>query len=744
MRVTYPLLITKSCKHFRRLIFNSLILALLSTIISVNLQAQINYPGNPIGPRYDGNKNVLYFRLLSLQNKKVVNSALQSSNIYLKVDSFGVATEVSLSPSDCGTWDTLPDKNIIWRLGITSASAGSLGLVFNSFHLEPGCKLLVYSPSLGEQYGAYTYRNNRDNDIFAVSPVGGDSLIIELQILSGVKNFGSLILGEIGVGYPITGKVKSKKDRWYGNSMPCELDVRCIDDQEIQKHKHAVCRIIYHGTARCTGTLINNTSYNGRALILTAGHCIQTNIDAATSIFYFDYESPYCNGPDGPIKSISGSKILSRDSGLDFALLEASEEPPIDYNPVYAGWDVTEEPFNRTYTYHHPEGDVKKISVNENLVLSQDYNDFDPTSGFDHNVHWWVPVYDKGSTEAGSSGSALFDSSYRIRGTLTGGSPGCSDTINDHYAKISHGWNDQSDIKKQLKHWLDPINSDSLKCNYYDPAFSFFENGALLSNIDSNEVTMGMRLKSGWGFVSGHNSRLTSEYAEHYYRNGTKYIYALDVNIDHDFVSTIYSRIIFKVWSGNEIPEDLIFSKQFQLFELSAEEMNYVRFDKAVKVNQNFFVGYEIFYNNPLDSFSVQIASPRGENGLNTAFVKTGETWTPLTDGTNSLNTSLAIKPLTYDFLPTSNSKKWKMPSDLITLYPNPAKDVMQILFNQKIEGTITLTVYDLLGKVASPPTSYFSMEPNFPFSVNNLMPGFYILKVDFPGGSNAKKFVKF
>jgi lysyl endopeptidase len=717
-----------------------LYIILILFLLSSTIKAQIEYPGKPKGPSFDGSKGVTFYKILpdQLQQNNINNESSSS----LKIDNFASLIDINLSPVNCGTWDTLPDKSTIWRLGITSERASSLSLIFDTFHIAPGCKLIVYSPLLKETYGAFTFRNNNDVDILAITPVNDDSLIIELQLLPIAKNFGFLVLGQVGVGRPVVGISKSTADKWYKASQPCEVDVRCDKKQEIQNQKHSVCRVVIHGSRRCTGTLLNNTSNNGRALFLTAGHCIKTASDAATSLFYFDYESPYCGGPDGPIKSLSGSKLLSRDTGLDFALLELNERPPLDYNPLYSGWNVTEDTFHHTYTYRHPEGDVKKISENNNLVLNGDYNSFDSSQGFDSNVHWLVQEYEIGSTEQGSSGSALFDNNFRVRGTLSGGAPACIYEINDFYEKLSHSWNDRSDITHQLKHWLDPLNSDSLSCGNYDPAGNLFKNGQILSNIDSTEEKINMRVEPGWGLVSGQNSIGSTDYAEYFHRNGTKYVYALNVDIANDFPANDSSRVVFKVWKGSEYPEELIFSKEFLLFELNKGEENFIRLDTALKVDKDFFVGYEVFYPEPLDSFSVLIAKPRGENNRNTAFAKTGGIWQRLTDGKTILNTSLAIRPLVFDFVPTKNSDDWKLPTAELTLYPNPARDIIQVLFNKKPEGTIVLTVIDLYGKqISSLPVE--SPEVNFPFEINNLQGGFYILKVDYPGGTINKKFIK-
>jgi hypothetical protein len=110
-----------------------------------------------------------------------------------------------------------------------------------------------------------------------------------------------------------------------------------------------------------------------------------------------------CDGKIKPLKSVAGSHLLARNEEYDFALVEVQQKIPLDYNPVYAGWNVTGQPFAQSLTIHHPMGDVKKIAINEDPVMN----------GRIFNVpndnYWVIPDYETGTTQAGSSGSALFD-----------------------------------------------------------------------------------------------------------------------------------------------------------------------------------------------------------------------------------------------------------------------------------------------------------------------------------------------
>ena len=63
---------------------------------------------------------------------------------------------------------------------------------------------------------------------------------------------------------------------------------------------------------------------------------------AETTIYTFNYESPYCAPLDGdPSNSISGAVMKAKYDSMDFALTELSLVPPPEYRPYYAGWNNT-------------------------------------------------------------------------------------------------------------------------------------------------------------------------------------------------------------------------------------------------------------------------------------------------------------------------------------------------------------------------------------------------------------------
>lgn len=717
-----------NCKYF--------LLAIVLLVLTLQVAGQIEYPGHPEKIHPEEKHLIQYIELPSA--KKLYEQFIASrkeEDGYYKKDVFASAIEVDIIPSNYGYWHEGENNCSIWQLGITASDASSLSLIFGNFRLLPGCRLFVFTPDRKLIYGAYTFRNNKSNKVFAITPVANDSLIIELQMENGIKEFGELKLSKAGVGFPHDNPDKNTSDEYYGWSASCHVDVNCDYSERVQRQKHSVCRIIYNGTSRCTGTLLNNSNEDGRALVLTAGHCISNSNSAETALFFFDYESPYCNGPDGKMKSISGSTLLSLGRGLDFSLTELSEIPPLDYLPLYAGWDVRDLSYDSVYSIHHPEGDIKKVTIDSDILQ---VGTFLP---YDSDTHWLISKYDSGSTEAGSSGAALFSSENKVIGTLTGGNDVCSEYIFDYYQMMNHNWSDYSDESQQLKAWLDPGNSGKVSLDNYAPVDPLFSISEELSNISSGEKDTLIAGNLDWGYISGHNHILTTEYAERFSFKGTKYVYALNLNISKRNYSHPDSKIKIKIWNDQGNTYDLAFEKDLYYFEMT-EGANFIRLDTVLYVNECFYMGYEINYSYAEDTFAVFTATPRSDILKNTAFYRSEGNWLPLTDGENSFSTSLSISPAVMNYDPPDKLKPEDFPVKEVTLYPNPTYGNLQVLFKTKPAGNVDLNVYDYSGRLVLRITKY-SPEPNFVLKTDQLNQGLYLLKITQGGTETTVKFVK-
>ena len=433
-------------------------------LISHRGNGQISYSGFPVGIDY---KKVPFIKLPGVNRDKLISIEEQERLITGKKSlRFGKIIPVSFGTDNSGILQSF-DKLQVWRIGFWSPDARGLGLIFDRFDLNDGEKVFVYSPGKKQVLGAFTCGNMNKNKTLAVRPLANDSIIIEFQFKTNRKNvlhIESVIYDYLGINSAI-----STKDEWYNASGPCNVDINCTEGQDWQIEKNAVCReLIYksdHGYSElCTGVLLSNTSETDTPYLLTSNHCIENNLHAENTLFVFQYESPYCDGPDGfVIKSISGSELKATSENLDFTLVELNKIPPITYNPVYAGWSISDLQPENSVSIHHPSGDVKKISVDNDPAVVASYSDFDD------NAFWNILQWDIGTTENGSSGAPLFDQDHRVIGSLSGGDAHCGSSINDYFLRLTNAWDDYGSSGEQLKFWLDPENTGATSINQRDP-----------------------------------------------------------------------------------------------------------------------------------------------------------------------------------------------------------------------------------------------------------------------------------
>jgi hypothetical protein len=202
----------------------------------------------------------------------------------------------------------------------------------------------------------------------------------------------------------------------------------------------------------CTGTMINNAKGDGRQLLLTANHCLFT--DLSNSIAGFNYERSGCSsGSISDPQTAHGMKLLARGSTSDFALFEIIEKIPSSYNAYLSGWDANVPNLNLADSFsgiHHPSGDSKKISLYNGKVELAAW-----TEG-PRQYHVMIPKWTRGVTEPGSSGSPLFNSKGHLIGQLHGGASSCNKPMgSDLYGGFAFSFGENGS-GASLKPFLDP------------------------------------------------------------------------------------------------------------------------------------------------------------------------------------------------------------------------------------------------------------------------------------------------
>jgi lysyl endopeptidase len=679
-----------ACQHIR-----TEILALSTLLLSfLDCSAQLSRPGDPYPMEYPGSPRLKVYELSVTQAMKEKALAIDSESL-LKPAKSGILIDVDYNPENTGTWDTVTNGLKIWRAAFYVKDANTMNLVFAPYQLEKGVKIFLYNFSRKTVLGAFTDINNKTVDVLATAYVPGDLLIVEMQVPGFSVSYGSLAIDGVGCDFYNSGNTSQLKDGWFGTSGDCNIDINCTDDSLYQSLKHAVVRIVYAGGERCTGTLLNNTQQDGVNYIITAGHCISNEKDANEALFYFDYESPWCKGPDGSNdKSVSGATLRSTGNDLDFSLVELLEPVPFTYKPYYAGWDVSGYPPASGATIHHPLGDVKKISREDHPMSVTSFG-----HGYVNNTHFLVRHWESGTTEAGSSGAAYFDQTGRVAGTLTGGMADCTNSVNDYFQMISHAWDDYPEQGRQLAYWLDPLNKQPGYVNGYDPYHDFWSTGDTLTNILPGESLVKETGSLAWGSYSGHNSEYLTGFAEKYSTTVSKKVMGLLLQVAENYIASAYSGLNLTIWEGGNIPGNVVYEKEILLADLAEESNNFIEFDSIITVGKTFFAGYKLSYGTPQDTFSVYMAQNRLENKFNTAWVYDGYQWQSLADFTSgTMNSSFAVMPVVFDSLPEPVDVP-AFTEDIIA-YPNPVNSYVWVEFHDVSPLPVDIIIYNAQGQI--------------------------------------------
>lgn len=455
---------------------------------------QMEFHGSPIGLNKTLKASESMYMLPPVDPMEVEAVMELNRESNFKPLRFALERSLALSPENHGVW-SIENNQKIWRIHLLSPGAFSLGLLLKNYKLLPGVKLFIYDADMQYTKGAFTSGNNKASKMLPVSHLPGEELIIELQLPEGVENYGSMEIASLSHAFldiPARAEASCPAGQ-FDCSQDCEIDVNCIEGEGWEKSKASVVRIYIIKTTYseyCTGTILNNTAYDGKPYILTAEHCIDRQSHATGSVFRFGYESAECFGDVGPTNmEISGSTFLAAGDSLDYGLVELDMDIPASYAPLYSGWDRSDFQTGATTTVHHPWGDVKKISKDEQAPVATTSPSDVPYSGLEdyhYDSYWRILQWDIGTTEGGSSGAALLNAAGRVIGTLSGGAAYCGDSIgynngtdrviyslapniDDYFTRMSKIWEGEDGENNGLSQWLDADNTGSETIGVYNP-----------------------------------------------------------------------------------------------------------------------------------------------------------------------------------------------------------------------------------------------------------------------------------
>ena len=203
------------------------------------------------------------------------------------------------------------------------------------------------------------------------------------------------------------------------------------------------------GTGACTGTLVADADpATAIPYVLTAHHCFPDQQRASSVESFWLLRAETCGGPVSPGDSVpGGADLLYRAKSTDTALLRLRQPPPTRTAFVQHR-AILPTRGTETVGLHHPLAGPQQLTratvSGYKTCVEVDWCDDDA----DPEAIGYLRVEPRtGATEAGSSGSGLFDAAGRVVGVLLGG----SDTGGfDYYGRIGRPYSDG------LARWLGP------------------------------------------------------------------------------------------------------------------------------------------------------------------------------------------------------------------------------------------------------------------------------------------------
>lgn len=446
-------------------------LALLSSTAVHTSFGQIAFGGQPYGPQTSriALPEAPEYRLPEVDEAALIaEDAARLASGVKGASRFGWMHTTAFSTANSGLWHTMPNGDRVWRIGLHCPQSKGIGIIFSNYVVPEGARVFLYNHT-GKVLGGYTAMSNPGSTVLGVQPIHGDRIIIEYVEPAAVAGQGTLTIGNVTHAYRADGPGFTRD---FGDSGECNVNVICPDGDEWRNEIRSVACIIAGG-GYCTGTLLNNCNQDSIPYFLTANHCLGGS-DPSTWVFRFNWDSPVCdpteNAPTD--QTVSGSTQLAVNPGSDMLFLQLNTPPPTEFDVYYAGWDATGVVPDSGTCIHHPAGDIKKISHDHQAQAAQNVDVGNGPADCWHVFNW-----ESGTTEPGSSGSALWNQNHMIVGQLYGGAANCANNVDDYFGRFDVSY-------PFIAEWLGDCDTLSgLEPGYIEPEIQYNAAITSISNV---------------------------------------------------------------------------------------------------------------------------------------------------------------------------------------------------------------------------------------------------------------------
>jgi hypothetical protein len=649
----------------------------------------------------------------------------------------GYTFATTLTPDNAGVWKRYKSDYDTWLLKISSPGAHGVAALLADVNLLPGEKIYVYNLNSMRTLAS---DNVPHTGIWITSFLKGDEVVIEFDVPAGNATHGSFTIAGISHAYRDVFTTPSTPGQPVLRTQQEDTCYPCLEGAFWQDDRRSVIRILVfrsNTAVVCTGALVNNAERNQRPFVLTAQHCIGSQFDAGRSIFTFNYEDLLCDGSAvNENDALVGASYRASLYEHDFSLLELQTVPPLDFKPYYAGWDIADKGLDHVSCIHHPLGTPRRISLSNAAVAP---SDFDLQTGQPHasGAFWRVAKWDLGVTTGGSSGAPLFNLDHHIIGSLAGGGSTCSFPFDDFFQRLSQSWTPSSEPDQQLKYWLDPRSSGIQTLDGFDPYEALNVSCDTAANFSGTEAMALVPYSSGKGYFSGYNSDGIASYAERIPNDGKKLLTGITL-LTSSLNVHAPGGLVVSVNSGkNGLPEGTELFQTYIPYIQMSPEVNYVGLHPYLEVEGDYFITYTMAYSEK-DTFALA-QSPWRAPASNTAFVKLGSGWAPMTQiSPGGMGSSLGIEAMVCSVLPSGPPAAT---ATEINLYPNPTSAT--IIARLPLSGDVPFdaAVYNPQGKLVATYTQSF--DNNLVISTEGWSAGLYILRVSTSSQTYSARFVK-
>jgi hypothetical protein len=330
-----------------------------------------------------------------------------------------------------GNWYDVPNGRV-WLGEIVSPGAYGLRVQFVDLMLPKNAELAVTQVGVGDRAERIEWveADPKMRGEIVAGLVPGERARIEYFAPRGSfqQNVYNLPFRVTGVQHfyrdPLTGEA------WAEGAGPCHNDVSCHPAWASAAQAVARVTFVKNGSSfLCSGQLINAQNSDLTPYWLTANHCLSTQAVAATTQFFWRYQTPNCNGTPPALSGVQsslGATLLATGAATDFTLLMV--EGGLPSGLTWVGWtSATVAGGTASASIHHPSGDYKRISFGNKASNTT-------CGGSQHvRINWT-----DGPTEGGSSGGGVFrGDTQQLYGQLHCGPSSCGSETSDDYGEFA-------------------------------------------------------------------------------------------------------------------------------------------------------------------------------------------------------------------------------------------------------------------------------------------------------------------